>query len=51
MSLAVESGKGGKTVEIAPSVDLSVIDSASRRAAYWTELGCGLAQERGKASR
>lgn len=48
MSLAVESGKGGKTVEIAQSVDLSVIDSASRRAAYWTELGCGLAQERGK---
>jgi len=46
MSIAVESGDGGRVAEIADTVDLSVIDSKSRRAAYWTERGCGLAQDR-----
>jgi len=48
MSIAVETGEGGKVTELAEGVDLSVIDSKSRRAAYWTELGRGLAQENGR---
>lgn len=50
MSIAVESGEGGKVTELAESVDLSAIDSKSRHASYWTELGRGLAQEPGRES-
>lgn len=47
MSIAVEGGDGGAVTELARDVDLSVIDTKSRQAAYWTELGRGLAQEPG----
>lgn len=48
MSIAVEAGDGGRAAELADAVDLSVIDSKSRQAAFWTELGRGLAQEPGR---
>jgi transcriptional regulator with XRE-family HTH domain len=48
MGIAVETGNGGQVREIAEGVDLGVIDSDSRRASYWVEMGRGLAQEAGK---
>lgn len=48
MSIAVETGNGGQVTEIAEGVNLSVIDSKSRQASFWTEMGRGLAQEAGR---
>jgi transcriptional regulator with XRE-family HTH domain len=46
MSIAVEAGDGGRAAELARTIDPAVVGSKSREAAYWTELGCGLSQER-----
>ncbi|MGH3613530.1 MAG: helix-turn-helix domain-containing protein [Pseudonocardia sp.] len=46
--LAVEQGKGGRAVEIARAVDPATLPSSpSRRAAWWIDIGRGLAMERG----
>lgn len=45
--IAVESGEGGRAVEIARAVDPgSLPASPSRRAAFWIDVGRGLAMER-----
>jgi len=46
MALAVEAGDGGRAVEIARQVDPTLIPSPGRQAAYWTDLGRGLAMDR-----
>ncbi|MGI9003528.1 MAG: helix-turn-helix domain-containing protein [Pseudonocardia sp.] len=45
MTIVVEAGEGGKVVDLARDADLSVIDSKSRQAEFWTQFGCGIAQE------
>ena len=44
--LAVERGEGGKVRELARGIDTRGVASASRRAAFYTDLGRGLATER-----
>jgi hypothetical protein len=44
--LAVERGEGGKVRELARGIDTTGVTSASRRAAFYTDLGRGLATER-----
>lgn len=46
MTVEADAGAGGRVAELAAEVDLGVLDSRSRRASYWTELGRGLAQVR-----
>jgi transcriptional regulator with XRE-family HTH domain len=46
LAIAVELGEGGRVREIARTVDLSRVPSASRQAMFWADLGCGMAQER-----
>lgn len=48
VTLAVERGEGGKVAEIARNVDPTAVASASRRAGFYTDLGRGLATERGR---
>lgn len=46
-ALAVESGEGGRAVEIARGLDPTVIpDSQSRQGMWWIDIGRGLAMER-----
>ncbi len=54
MSMAVERGEGGRARELARHVVPARLPSRGRRAAYWIELGRGLAEEpplRGDAQR
>lgn len=45
--LAVEAGEGGKAVEIARAVDPTTLPvSPTRRAAWWIDIGRGMAMER-----
>jgi transcriptional regulator with XRE-family HTH domain len=45
--LAVEQGAGGRAVEIARGIDPTTLpESATRRAAWWIDIGRGLAMER-----
>jgi hypothetical protein len=44
--LAVERGEGGKVRELARGIDTRDVASATRRAAFYTDLGRGLATER-----
>ena len=48
VTLAVERGEGGKVAEIARDVDPTAVGSASRRAGFYTDLGRGLASDRGR---
>lgn len=48
MAVAVEQHEGGRVEEIAGAVDPSVIDSPGRQAAFYADLGRGLAQVRGR---
>jgi transcriptional regulator with XRE-family HTH domain len=48
LAVAVELGEGGRVGDIAAQVDPSVIRSRGRQAAYYADLGRGLAQVRGK---
>ncbi|MBC8091862.1 MAG: hypothetical protein H7Y15_07985, partial [Pseudonocardia sp.] len=43
MTIAADIGNAGDVLAHAATVDLDVLDSRPRRAAYWTELGRGLA--------
>lgn len=46
--LAVEQGDGGRAVEIARGVDPATLpESPNRQAAWWIDIGRGLAMERG----
>lgn len=47
ISMAVEDGDGGRAVELARQINADVIPAASRRAAYWIDLGRAHAQLRG----
>lgn len=46
VAIAVELGEGGRVDEIARTVTPEVVDSASRRAAFFSDLGRGYAQVR-----
>jgi tetratricopeptide (TPR) repeat protein len=47
-TLSVEAGEGGRAVEMARAVDPSLVPTwPSRRAAWWMDIGRGLAMERG----
>lgn len=48
ITLAVERGEGGKVAEIARHVDPTAVVSAARRSGFYTDLGRGLATERGR---
>ncbi len=48
VALAVERGEGGKVAEIARDVNPTAVGSASRRAGFYTDLGRGLATDRGR---
>ncbi|HEY0638366.1 MAG TPA: helix-turn-helix transcriptional regulator [Pseudonocardiaceae bacterium] len=48
MALAAEAGEGGKVVELARTVDPQRIPSPGRQAAYWSDLGRGLAMDRNR---
>ncbi len=48
LAVAVELGEGGRASEIAARVDPSIIRSRGRQAAFYADLGRGLAQVRGK---
>ena len=48
VTLAVERGEGGKVAEIARDVDPTAVASPSRRAGFYTDLGRGLATDRGR---
>ncbi|MDQ4020740.1 MAG: helix-turn-helix domain-containing protein [Actinomycetota bacterium] len=48
VTLVVERGEGGKVAEIAHDVDPTAVASASRRAGFYTDLGRGLATDRGR---
>jgi hypothetical protein len=48
LAVAVELGEGGRAAAIAERVDPSVLRSRGRQAAYYADLGRGLAQVRGK---
>lgn len=50
MSAAVEAGDVKRAAQLAETVDVSVIGSKSREAAFWTELGVGLSRVRGSES-
>jgi transcriptional regulator with XRE-family HTH domain len=45
MSVAVESGDGGRAAEIAESIEPRIIPSRGRQKDYYLELGRGLAQD------
>jgi transcriptional regulator with XRE-family HTH domain len=48
MAIAVEQHEGGRVEEIATGVDPYAVESPGRRAAFFTDLGRGLAQVRGR---
>jgi transcriptional regulator with XRE-family HTH domain len=49
VSLAVEAGEGGRAAEIARTVDVDAIPVRSRQAAFYADLGRGLAQVKGRS--
>jgi tetratricopeptide (TPR) repeat protein len=49
VSLAVERGEGGRAAEIAKTVDVDAIRVRSRRAAFYADVGRGLAQVKGRS--
>jgi transcriptional regulator with XRE-family HTH domain len=46
VAIAVELGEGGRVDEIARDITPEAVDSASRRASFWSDLGRGYAQDR-----
>jgi hypothetical protein len=49
VSLAVEEGEGAKAAEIASTVDVDAIPVRSREAAFFADVGRGLAQVKGRS--
>jgi transcriptional regulator with XRE-family HTH domain len=49
VALAVEEGEGGRAAVIARTVDVGAIPARSRQAAFYADVGRGLAQVRGRS--
>lgn len=48
VAVAVEAGEGGKVGELARGVAVDTVPSRGRRAAFWSDVGRGLAREPGR---
>jgi transcriptional regulator with XRE-family HTH domain len=48
VAIAVEAGEGGKVMELARDVAIDKMPSRGRRAAFWSDVGRGLAREPGR---
>jgi transcriptional regulator with XRE-family HTH domain len=51
MAISIERGEGGRASEIARGIDAERLPHRDRRSTYWSDLGIGMASERGKADR